>query len=73
MLNSGKLLLFLKADWPCHLGIDDLNVVRSIGRLLDAYCSAKLCLKMVTCFCPVRMIRARGRDTVRVTIVKGHA
>ena len=28
-------ILAVQAFWPGHLGIDDLNVVRSIGRLLD--------------------------------------
>ena len=27
--------LALQAYWPCHLGIDNLNVARTIGRLLD--------------------------------------
>ena len=27
--------LALQPCWPCHLGIDNLNVARSIGRLLD--------------------------------------
>ena len=69
-------IVALQACWPCHLGIDNLNVVRSIGRLLDADCLAKpfplvkdgdlIALVQV-------MIRTRGRDTVRVTKVKGHA
>ena len=53
-----------------------LNVVRSIGRLLDAGCLAKPLpfvkdgdlVALVQC-----MIRTRGRETVRVTKVKGHA
>ena len=28
-------IIALQAYWPCHLGIDNLNVARSIGRLLD--------------------------------------
>ena len=28
-------ILAMQAYWPCHLGIDNLNVARSIGRLLD--------------------------------------
>ena len=28
-------IVVLQAYWPCHLGIDNLNVARSIGRLLD--------------------------------------
>ena len=41
VLNSGVLLLLCKLNWPFHLGIDNLNVVRSNGRLLDADCLAK--------------------------------
>ena len=68
--------LAMQAYWPCHLGIDNLNVARSIGRLLD---SGSLVtppplvkdgdlIALVQC-----MIRTRGRDTVRVNKVKGHA
>ena len=28
-------IIALQAYWPCHLGIDNLNVARSTGRLLD--------------------------------------
>ena len=28
-------ILAMQAYWPCHLGVDNLNVARSIGRLLD--------------------------------------
>ena len=28
-------IIALQAYWPCHQGIDNLNVARSIGRLLD--------------------------------------
>ena len=31
----------LQAYWPCHLGIDNLNVARSIGRLLVRGCLVK--------------------------------
>ena len=34
-------ILSMQAYWPCHLGIDNLNVVHSIGLLLDADCLAK--------------------------------
>ena len=34
-------IVALQAYWLCHLGIDNLNVVRSIGSLLDAGCLAK--------------------------------
>ena len=59
---------------PCHLGIDNLNVVRSIGSLLDADCLAKplALIKDGDLIALVQhMIRARSRDTVRVTKVKG--
>ena len=50
-------IVALQAYWPCHLGIDNLNVVRSIGRLLDADCLAKP-LPLVKrwrlgCSCPI--------------------
>ena len=28
-------IIAMQAYWPCHLGIGNLNVARSIGRLLD--------------------------------------
>ena len=31
-------IVVLQVYWPCHLGIDNLNVARSIGRLLDYDC-----------------------------------
>ena len=31
----GSAILALQAYWPCHLGIDKINVVRSVSRLLD--------------------------------------
>ena len=61
---------------PLNLGIDNLNVVRSIGRLLDADCLSKplSLVKDGDLVALVQyMIRTRGRDTVRVTKVKGHA
>ena len=69
-------ILALQAYWPCHLGIDNLNVVWSIGRLLDRWCLTKP-LPLVKDGDLVAiaqyMIQARGQDTVRVTQVKGHA
>ena len=29
-------IVALQAYWPCHLGIDNLNVARTLGRLLDS-------------------------------------
>ena len=31
----------LQAYWPCHLGIDNLNVARTVSRLLDRDCLVK--------------------------------
>ena len=68
-------IIALQSYWPCHLGIDDLNVARSSGRLLDRGCLAKP-LPLVNdgdlVAIAMDMIQARGRDTVRVTKVKEH-
>ena len=69
-------IVALQAYWPCHLGNDNLNVDRSIGCLLDADCLAKPLpfIKDGDLVALVqKKIRTRGRDTVRVTKVKGHA
>ena len=70
-------IVALQAYWPCHLSIDNLNVARRKGRLLDHDSLVKplplvkdgdliaLVLQYV--------IRTRGRETVRVTKVRGHA
>ena len=69
-------ILALQACWPCHLGIDNLNVARTTGRLLDRDCLVKP-LPLVNDADLVAlaqyMIRTRGRHTVRVTKVTGHA
>ena len=66
----------MQAYWPCHLGIDNLNVARTIGRLLD-HDSLDKPLPLVKDGDLVAlaqdMIRTRGRETVRVTKVEGHA
>ena len=69
-------IVALQAYWPCHLGIDNLNVSRTRGRLLDRDCLAKPLplfkdgeLVALAQF----VIRTRGRQTVRVTKVTGHA
>ena len=69
-------ILALQASWPGHLGIDNLNVVRSIGRLLDhGGFSTRLPLVKDGDLIDIvqHMIRARGANTVQVTEVKGHA
>ena len=69
-------IVAMQAYWPCHLGIDNLNVARTIGRLLDRGCLNKPLplIKDGDLVDLVQyMIRTRGRETVRVTMVKGHA
>ena len=70
------VILALQASCGVHLGVDNLNVVRHVGRLLDNNLGARpfevvpdgdlLCLIH-------RMLLLRGLDTVKVTKVKGHA
>ena len=60
-------ILALQAYWPCHLGIDNLNVARSIGRLLDRDSLIKPLplVKDGDLIALARyMIRTRGRETV---------
>ena len=60
--------------WPCHPGIGSLNVVRSIGRLLDHGSLSQPLVKDGDLIAVIqRMIHARDLDTVRVTEFKGHA
>ena len=69
-------IIALQAYWPCYLGIDNLNVAGTIGRLVDRGSPAKPLplgddgdLAAIALY----MIRARRQDTVRVTKVKGRA
>ena len=69
-------ILAMQAYWPCYLGIDNLNVAGSIGSLLDCGSLDKPLplVKDGDLLALVQyMIRTRGRETVRVTKVKGHA
>ena len=74
--SSGVRFGPLQALWPGHLRIDNLNVVRSIAWLLDHGCFSKP-LPLVEDGDLIaiiqHMILARGRDTVKVAKVKGHA
>ena len=59
--------LALQAHWPCHLGIDNLNVARTIGRILDRGSLTKplLLVKGGDLVALAQyMIRTRGRHTV---------
>ena len=63
-------IIAMQAYWPCHFGIDNLNVARSIGRLLD-HGSLDKPLPLVKdgdlIALAQYMIRTRGRETVQVT------
>ena len=69
-------IIAMQAYWPCHLGIHNLNVARTVGRLLDRDSLVRPLplVKDGDLIALVQyMIRTRGRDTVRVTKVKEHA
>ena len=69
-------VLAMQACWPCHLGIDNLNVARTLGWRLDRDCLVwpLPLVKDGDLVALARyMIRTRGRETVRITEVKGHA
>ena len=74
--QSFVVILALQASTAVHLGVDNLNAVRHVARLLDSFRS----------FCPAELLNdgdpimlidgvleQRGRDTVRLTKVNGHA
>ena len=59
-----------------HLGVDNLGVVRHVGRLLDGHCSSvpfELIKDGDLLLLLERMLHLRGSGTVRITKVKGHA
>ena len=70
------VILALQASCGVHLGIDNLNVVRHVGRLLDNNLGARPfeILKDGDLLCLIhRMLLLRGFDTVKISKVKGHA
>ena len=70
------VILDLQSSDAVHVGVDSLGVVRHIGRLLDD-CSCSPIFELVADGDPLvlirRMLDLRGRNTVRVAEVKGHA
>ena len=69
-------IVAMQAYWPCHLGIDNLNVARTLGRLFDRDSLVRPLpsVKDGDLIALARyMIRTRGRETVRVTKVTRHA
>ena len=66
----------LQSSGAVHLGVDNLGVVRHVGRLLDGHRGSvpfELVKDADLLLLIERMLRVRGLDTVRITEVKGHA
>ena len=70
------MVLALQATNAVHLGVDNLNVVRHVGCLLDGLSCVRP-LKLVDDGDPIILIRKllfiRGEGTVCISKVKGHA
>ena len=68
--------LALQSSGAVHLGVDNLGVVRHVGRLLDGH-HGSMTFEIVKdgdlLLLVERMLHLRGLDTVRITEVKGHA
>ena len=70
------VILALQVSRGVHLGVDNLNVVRHVGRMLDNNLGSLpfQVLPDGDLLCLIhRMLMLRGLDTVKVTKVKGHA
>ena len=70
-----SVILALQAAEAIHLGVDDLNVVRDVGRLVDGdsvSCPVELLNDGDLILLIDWMIEWRGRGTVRISKVKGH-
>ena len=70
------VILALQTSVAVHIGVDNLGVVRHVGRLLDGSpfsTPLELVIDGDLLILLRRMIDLRGSNTVRVTKVKGHA
>ena len=69
------VILALQTSDAVHLGVDNLGVVRHVGRLLDG-CRGPMPCELVNdsdlLLLIERMLHRRGLDTVRISKVKGH-
>ena len=75
-LRFGVLFLHLQADDGVHFGVDNLGVVRHVGRILDGRLPSRpfeLLPDGDLLFLIHRMLRIRGLGSVRISKVKGHA
>ena len=70
------VILALQSSGAVHLGVDNLSVVRHVGRLLDGRCGSvpfELVKDGDLLLLIERMLHLRGLDTARITKVKDHA
>ena len=70
------VILALQASDGIHVGVDNLGVVRHVGRILDDKLHSRpleLLPDRDLLFLIGRMLRIRGLDSVRISKVKGHA
>ena len=70
------VILSLQANDGVHLGVDNLGVVRHVGRILDGELSSRpyeLLPDGDLLFLIERMLRIRGLGSVCISKVKGHA
>ena len=70
------ITLALQSSGAVHLGVDNLGVVRHVGRLLDdrrGHSPFELAKDGDPFLLIERILRLRGLTTVRITMVKGHA
>ena len=70
------VILALQANDGVHLGVDNLGVVRLVGRILDGRLSShpfELLPDGDLLILIERMLRIRGLDSVRISKVNGHA
>ena len=70
------VILALQSSGAVHLGVDNLGLVRHVGRLLDGH-PGSIPFELVKdgdlLLLIGRMLHLRGLDTVRISKVKGHA
>ena len=70
------VILALQTSRAVHLGVDNLGVIRHVGRFLDG-CRGPMPFELVNdgdlLLLIDRMLHQRGLDTVRISKVKGHA
>ena len=71
--SSGDVILALQAADGIHLGVDNLGVVRHVGRMLDGNVGSLPPELVKDGDLIVLISRIRDRDTVRITKVEGHA